>query len=352
MTALTSVAPGSQPRILLLGCGSIGRRHAQNLRALGVQELIVFDLDIERRDQLALELNAETATTLDECWQRRPDAVVIALPTALHLPLALEAAQRGCHLLIEKPLADRWQGVEELLAIVEQRDLITLVGCNLRFHPGLRRVQNLLAQKAIGRVVAARIEVGQYLPDWHPREDYRKSYSARRELGGGVILDAIHELDYARWLLGEIASVTCCAEKLSALEIDTEDTAALLLRFNSGAFGEIHLDYIQRAYSRTCQIIGDQGTLHWDYMTGQVRCYSAQDRRWQIYSNPVQWQPNQMYVDEMAHFLNCLAGAEKPAQDLFEAAQVLRLALAAKLAARQRRWIDLGGNSWSPSTMS
>lgn len=352
MTALMSTALESPPRILLLGCGSIGRRHGQNLRALGVRELTVFDLQQERRDRLAAELEIETVATLDECWERRPDAVVIALPTAFHLPLALEAARRGCHLLIEKPLADRWQGVEELLAIAERRELITLVGCNLRFHPGLRRIQNLLAQKAIGRVIAARIEVGQYLPDWHPTEDYRQSYSARRELGGGVILDAIHELDYARWLLGEIASVTCCAEKLSDLEIDTEDTAVLLLRFHSGAVGEIHLDYIQRAYSRTCQIIGDEGTLYWDYTTGQVRCYSAQDRQWNVYANPSGWQPNQMYVDEMAHFLNCLAGAEKPAQDLFESAQVLRLALAAKLAARERRWIDLGDNSWNPNTMS
>jgi predicted dehydrogenase len=345
MTALTSVALKSRPRVLLLGCGSIGRRHAQNLRELGVQELIVFDLQAERRDQLATELNVDTVTTLDECWKRRPDAVVIALPTAFHLPLALEAARRGCHLLIEKPLADRWQGVEELLAIAEQRDLITLVGCNLRFHPGLRHVKCLLAEQAVGRVIAARIEVGQYLPDWHPWEDYRQSYSARRELGGGVILDAIHELDYARWLLGEIAMVTCCAEKLSALEIDTEDTAAIIARCANGAIVEIHLDYVQRAYRRTCQIIGAEGTIHWDYGAGEVCWYSAHDRRWQIYSNPVGWQPNQMYIDEMSHFLSCLDGAEKPALDVRAGAEVLRVALAAKLAARERRWIDLGGDA-------
>ena len=121
MSKLTSAARGSRPRILLLGCGSIGRRHAQNLRALGVRDLIVFDLQAERRDSLAKELSAATDSTLDACWDRHPDTVVIALPTSLHLPLALEAARRGCHLLIEKPLADRWQGVEELLAVVKDR---------------------------------------------------------------------------------------------------------------------------------------------------------------------------------------------------------------------------------------
>ena len=132
--------------------------------------------------------------------------VVITTPTASHLSLALEAAEHGCHLFIEKPLAHAWQGVDRLVDLVEHGRLVTLVGCNLRFHPGLRAVKNLLAEKAVGRVIAVRAEVGQYLPDWHPEEDYRKNYSARRALGGGIVLDAIHEIDYVRWLLGEVRS--------------------------------------------------------------------------------------------------------------------------------------------------
>ena len=337
-------------RFLVIGCGSIGKRHIKNLLSLGAAELLAFDVRLESRLEVEESLRVKTVGQLEAAWQWAPNVVLVTTPTSLHVPLALESAARGCHLFIEKPLSDRWENIDLLLTEARHHRLITLVGCNMRFHPGLAVMKKLLDERAIGRVIAARIEVGQYLPDWHPWEDYRQSYSARRELGGGVILDAIHELDYARWLLGEVASVICCAEKLSGLEIDTEDTAALLLRFQSGAIGEIHLDYVQRAYSRTCQIIGDQGTLHWDYSTGQVRFYSAHNQQWQIYANPSEWQPNQMYIDEMAHFLNCLAGTEKPVLDLFEAAQVLQLALAAKVAARERRWIDLGDNAWNPNT--
>ena len=337
-------------RFLVIGCGSIGKRHMRNLLGLGVADLLAFDVRPESRLEAEENLRVKTVGQIEAAWQWQPDVVLITTPTSLHVPLALESAARGCHLFIEKPLSDCWENIDLLLAEARRHRLITLVGCNMRFHPGLAVVKKLLDERAVGQVIAARIEVGQYLPDWHPWEDYRQSYSARRELGGGVILDAIHELDYARWLLGEVTSVICCAEKLSGLEIDTEDTAALLLRFQSGAIGEIHLDYVQRAYSRTCQIIGDQGTIHWDYSTGQVRWYSAHDRQWKVFANPSGWQANQMYVDEMAHFLNCLAGKEKPALDIFEAAQVLRLALAAKFAARERRWIDLGGNAWNPNT--
>jgi len=329
-------------RFAVIGCGSIGKRHIKNLALLGARDIVAFDTAAERRDE-AGKLGALTVDNLDALWVRRPTVFLITVPTSLHLALAREAAQRGCHLFIEKPLSHNWDGVEALLDEVRRRDLITLVGCNTRFHPGLSAVKNLLGQQAIGRVMSARVEVGQYLPDWHPYEDYRKGYSARRDLGGGIILDAIHEIDYIRWLLGEITGVTRVAEKLSELEIDTEDMAALILKFESGAVGELHLDYLQRAYSRTCQLIGAEGTIHWDYWAGLVRWYCASERRWQHIPNPADWQPNQMYLDEMQHYLRCLTRQESPALDVFDGARDLAIALAAKTAARERSWIDLKG---------
>jgi predicted dehydrogenase len=131
-------------------------------------------------------------------------------------------------------------------------------------------------------------------------------------------------------MLGEVERVACFTGKLSHLEIETEDTAAILLYFRCSAIGEVHLDYVQRAYSRTCHIIGDGGTILWDYTAGDVRWYSASKKEWQVFHNPPGWEPNQMYKDEMQHFLRCLAGNEEPALDVFEAARVLDVALAAK----------------------
>ena len=113
----------------------------------------------------------------------------------------------------------------------------------------------------------------------------------------------------------------------------------------------MHLDYIQRAYSRSCRIIGDEGTIEWDYTAGAVRHYSAHTKRWAVFADPDGWEANQMYMDEMAHFLRCLEGAEAPESSVFEAAEVLKIALAAKSSAAERRWIDFGSSSWQPSVM-
>ena len=174
-------------RFLVIGCGSIGKRHIRNLISLGidgVNDIIAFDLDPARREEVEKKLGIATAQTIAAAWASRPEVCLITAPTAFHLTLARQAAERNCHLFIEKPLSHNWAGVEQLMSTVTDNHSITLVGCNLRFHPGLEKIKNLLAENAIGKIIAARVEVGQYLPDWHPWEDYRQSYSARRALGG------------------------------------------------------------------------------------------------------------------------------------------------------------------------
>jgi predicted dehydrogenase len=330
---------------VVAGCGSIGKRHIKNLLALGAADVMACDLRADRRAEVRDLLGINALESLNDGLLKQPNAVVVASPTALHISMALNAAERGVHVFVEKPLANSWDGVEKLMEIVRQNRLISLVGCNMRFHPGLLVVKRLLEQHAVGPVIAAHVEVGHYLPDWHPWEDYRDTYSARANLGGGVILDAIHEIDYIRWLLGEVTGVFCLAAKLSHLEIDTEDNAALLLRFENGAIGEVHLDYVQRTYSRSCRIIGEEGTIHWDYAAGQVRWYCASRKNWQVFENPPDWQVNDMYLDEMRHFIDCLTRRAAPEQDLTEGARILNVALAAKASARNLRWMDLGSVS-------
>jgi predicted dehydrogenase len=328
-------------KFAVIGCGSIGRRHIQNLLKMGESTIVAYDVDMERRREVEQKFGICTVDQLDKCWDQAPDVAFITSPTSSHMVLAIEAARHGCHLFIEKPLSHNLSGIDELMKIVREQRLTSLIGCNMRFHPGLRTVQSLLKSDAIGRVIAARVEVGYYLPDWHPSEDYRKNYSARRDLGGGIILDAIHELDYVRWLLGEIERVSCFADKVSRLEINTEDIAAILLRFRSGAIASVHLDYVQRAYSRSCQIIGEEGTIRWDFADQNVRWYTVSKREWQVCHLPTQWDVNDMYLAEMHHFLGCLSGKELPEVDVVEAAAVLRVAAAARESAETGRAIQV-----------
>lgn len=142
--------PRYEPRVIVIGCGSIGKRHMRNLLALGVTDLVAYDTRADRMEEIRTTLNVETISDLNEAWQRDRTLALITVPTSLHVPLAQQAAEHGCHLFIEKPLSDRLEGIETLLSAVRERHLISLVGCNMRFHPGLMTVKKLL-EREIGR---------------------------------------------------------------------------------------------------------------------------------------------------------------------------------------------------------
>src|SRR5215475_10799313 len=322
-------------RVLISGLGSIGRRHLVNLRQLGVQDILLHRRTMEPLSE-APEL--PVFGDLEQALASRPDVVIISNPTAYHMQVAIPAAESGCNLFIEKPLSDSWDQVDRFLALVEKLKLVTLMGFDLRFDPGLRKVKSLLGQEAIGRIVAIQAQVGQYLPDWHPWEDYRQGVSASREKGGGVILDLIHELDYVSWLIGPVGQVACFADRLTSLEIQTEDTAALLLRFENGAIGTLHLDYVQRIPSRTCRIIGEKGTIIWDAHAKAVSwCGGEHNKAWQEFKYSA-CERNDRFLAEMVHLLCCLRGQESPQADAMTGGRVLKLALAAKESAAKGKW--------------
>jgi predicted dehydrogenase len=203
----------------------------------------------------------------------------------------------------------------------------------MRFHPGLKILKELIDSGTIGRVLWLSVEAGQYLPDWRPWQNYRDSYSARHELGGGIILDGSHELDYICWLLGRPTEVICRAEHLSSLDVDVEDSAWIYLSFPERRRAELHLDFVQRAYTRTCKVVGETGTALWDFNIPEVRWLesgkdSAASRGWK--SIPYEFEANDMYVAEMVHFLESLGSGTGPMVDLEQGRDVIRVVEAAK----------------------
>ena len=175
-------------RFLICGLGSIGQRHLRNLRALGQQDIVLWRTGLgtlPADDLEGIPVEPDLMTALER-WQ--PDAAVVANPSALHVEAAVPAARAGCHIFIEKPVSDRLEGLEDLRAALAVGGGEVLVGFQYRFDPGLIRARELLHGGTIGRPLSARAHWGEYLPDWHPWEDYRRSYAARADLGGGAAL--------------------------------------------------------------------------------------------------------------------------------------------------------------------
>lgn len=322
----------------IVGCGSIGKRHLRNLRALGQTDLFGIDPTPSRQAEAA-EIGAKPVDSLARAIEQGVNVVFITLPNHLHRAVLEESIEAGCHVFVEKPIAIESAGIAELVAQAEAKKLVGFMGSNWKFHPAFKQMKALLDAGKIGRVLSARAIAGQYLPDWHPWEDYRYGYSANRKMGGGILLDS-HEINYMTWFLGGVKTVACMLDKQSDLEIDTEDTVGLLLRLQSGTLAEIHLDYNQRTYQRSYDFHGTQGYLSWDMRQRAVRLYERESDVWTVFETSHGYDLNQMYLDQTQHFLDCLDGKATPQTPLAEGLEILRIIEAAKQSSAEGRFVD------------
>ncbi len=328
-------------KILIAGLGSVGRRHFRNLIALGEKDIVLLRTRKATLpdDELA---NYPVETDIQEALRKhKPEAVIVSNPTAFHLDVAIPAAQTGCALLLEKPVAHSMERVDQLEEAVRQSGAKVLVAFQFRFHPGMLRAKQLIEAGEIGRIVSAHVQFGEYLPGWHPWEDYRKGYAARTDMGGGVVLTQCHSLDYLPWLVGKATSVWGFTGKLSDLEVDVEDTAKIGLRFASGALGSLHLDYNRQPPVHAFDIAGTQGTIKWDLADGATRIYRAEKKDWEEYPLPAGWERNVMFVEQMKHFLAVVRGEAEPACTLADGIRVQRLVEAVHQSQRSGCVIDL-----------
>jgi predicted dehydrogenase len=336
-------------RILIAGLGAIGQRHARNLRALHGDglELLAFRRRrlpyvvteaLERDDSrnVEAELGITAYEDLDEALAAIPDGVVVSTPSSQHLDIAQRAADAGCHLFVEKPLSHTLDGVERLRETVMAKGLVAMVGCQWRYHPCVTWLRDLLQAGTLGTLDHVEIDYAEYLPDWHPYEDYRTSYAARAELGGGVVLTQIHDYDLAWWLFGASRTVTATGGHVSTLEIDVEDTVDARLE-GGAAPVRVRQSFASKASRRSITVAGAHGTVVIDLLAARISTDSH-------VASPVlfeDYQRNQMFMDEARHFSGCLAGRETPAVPLEDGIAVLRLALAVKESMRTGRRVEI-----------
>jgi predicted dehydrogenase len=326
-------------KYLIAGLGSIGRRHMRNLIALGEKDLVLFRTRKATMpdDELAgfpVETNFAEAL-----MKHKPDAVIVGNPTSMHLDIAIPAAEAGCAILLEKPISNSTDRLGQLESAVKKSGSKVLVAFQFRFHPGLLRAKQLISDGEIGRIISAHVHFGEYLPAWHPWEDYRQGYAARADMGGGVVLTQCHSLDYLPWLAGKVRSAWGFTGKLSDLEVDVEDTAEIGLRFESGALGNLHLDFNQQPPAHRFEVIGTKGTIKWDLSDGATRIYRASAEslaistgrdikaggEWEAYPLPEKWERNVMFLEQMKHFVAVVRNEAEPACTLEDGVRVMKL---------------------------
>jgi len=329
----------SSLKILIVGLGSIGKRHLENLLSTTNSQIIIFS----KQTKLNFTKNKKIKVfdTLDKCLLEKPDVGFITNETIHHIPIAIKLAKVGLDLFIEKPLSNKISNVKTFSKIVKTKKLITLVGCNLRFHRCINEIKNLIDQKVIGDIISVKVECGTYLPDWHPNENYSKSYASRDDLGGGVVLTCIHELDYLFWFFGETQEVFSMTGKYSNLKITASDLSAIILKFKNNIIAEVHLDYFQKPEARSCKLIGTKGTITWDSLSNEVKIYDFKKSKWKSKLKIKKYDKNEMYVKELEHFIQCVNKKKKTINDISQGEYVLKVALGIIKSSKLKKSIAL-----------
>jgi len=304
-------------RVLIVGLGSIGRRHLEVLNSIypGVQ------ISALRHDHCSAKESEELGlfacfTKIEDAIKFKPQFAIIANPSSKHIEISKALARAGIHLLIEKPIASESRHVQELIDFCHDKKIVLMTAYNLRFSPSLQHFRKLVLDKIIGNIFSIHTEVGQYLPNWRLGNNYQNNVSSKKKLGGGVLRELSHELDYLMWIFGPISWVKSKISKQSNLKIDVEDTAKIIFGLNSNTGNQISamlcMDFIRHDTTRKCSVIGEKGTLLWDGALGEVSFYSALNKSWDTtYSKPN--ENNYMYEEEIKNFVSSIELSCAPA---------------------------------------
>lgn len=325
-------------RLALVGLGSIGRRHLRLLKQLrpDIEVILIRSGLGSRWPEEALALRS--VHTIEDALSHNIDAAIISSPASFHVSQAIELLEAGVPLLIEKPLSNNLDQTMQLKTLVKNTGLSVLVGYVLRYSLALRQLHEMLVGNAIGRVVGVNIDCGSYLPDWRPGQDYQATASARSELGGGVLLELSHELDYANWFFGPFKSVEASVINSGALDIQVEDTADLELISENGVNVIVHLDFVRRQPIRQCVILGSEGNLTWNGSDNNVTLdrVSGETKSWSFSG-----ERNDMFRAQLKHFLNCIENGELPKVNLADGIAALEITEAAKRSQIEGKVISL-----------
>jgi predicted dehydrogenase len=326
-------------KVLIIGSGSVAKRHISNLRRLYPSVLVQCKSASERAIK-SCEVDAEIVTApFNSLNFKSFDLAIIASPASHHLSHAAAFVREKVPVLIEKPLCTQLSELNDF-KFDDLNALKVGVGYNLRYMPSAKKVKEILEKGSLGRISTVFAEVGQHLPDWRPGVDYRNGVSAQKKLGGGALLELSHELDYLCWFFGGFQQVSAKLRNSQLLSIDVEDSVDALLTNEANVLFHVHLDFLQRNASRFFRVIGENGTLSWNLIANEVAFIDATGARNVIYSD-ADYDRNDMYLDQLRAFVDFANDKSEFESNLQSAITVMRLVEAIRISNHSERWVKV-----------
>jgi len=324
--------------IAIVGLGSIGRRHLRLLKNIRPNIEVTLLRSGKGQECPEESLAVRSVSTIEEAVDAGIQAAIISSPSPFHLQQAEQLGKAGVHLLVEKPLSHNSDGVEKFLEKVSVLGIVGLTGYVLRYDQAARAFSKMLHEELPGHLLHVRVECGSYLPDWRPNQDYRTSVSAKLVLGGGALLELSHELDYVHWFFGAPKCVYAHLNNSGTLGVAPEESVELVLVNSKNLPISVHLDFNRRHKTRYCSVHGTGGTLTWDAIQKEVNWLPVEGKAKVMRFD---FGPDDMYVRQLVHFLDCIENGADPAVSLEDGGIVLRLVDAARRSHETGRRVDL-----------
>ena len=289
---------------LVVGCGSVGKRHLNNLIKIGINKNNIYAIDTreDRLEEVKSIGISNVFNSLDEALKFDIYASIVCSPTSMHIEQSLKLLNNNINILMEKPLCSNLDGIDEVIKLKDAKNLTFMMAYVFRFSPMTIQVKQMLKDNEIGKILYARGEFSEYLPDWHPWEDYRHFYMAKKELGGGSILDQCHIMDLFHYLFGKFSSVYAYNTKISELEIQADDIAEMIIHFENNIVGSIHTDIFGRKHKKKFEIKGTEGNITWDFYDKKVTLYKSSTNREDVFNN-FDEDFNNCYIEELNTFI-------------------------------------------------
>ncbi|MEK7551827.1 MAG: Gfo/Idh/MocA family oxidoreductase [Patescibacteria group bacterium] len=317
-------------KLIIIGFGSIGQRHYKNLLSLGYENVYVYDVDPKKIQDSRFKIQ-----DLDEKTLKDFNVAFITNPTHLHVETALLAAKAGCHLFIEKPLSHNLKGIKNLIEVAKKKKSIVMVGCNYRFNKGFKMLEEVVKNKKFGDPLLSRVVISQNLIKSRPGVDFKTTYAAQSKFGGGVILDSgSHAVDYLSSLFGFGKCVSAYSEKNDKLDIDAEHSANFILKHKNGVVSEVSLDYFGEPKKHSLEVQFKNGSVKWNFAGNTIETYDSKSGESKITSiygaSEIESARNDMYVEELRHFLNAVKYSGPVINDLENAFEVMKILIKAK----------------------
>lgn len=329
-------------RAAIIGCGSIGQRHLRNLRELGIKDIVALRTRQGFKQDLDPSLQVKEVDDWSEIFSYKPDVVVISNPTSLHLQTITACLPLVRGLFIEKPLAASLDGVAAILDEISARKVVSFVGYNLQFHPLVNSLLKFVQSESAGQPLSLQCQVGQWIEDWHPDEDYSQAYFARRDLGGGALLTLIHEIHLAMQLLGPARRVAAILPESGISKVDVDTIADLLIDHVTGAVSQIHLDMIQRPIHREGVVSCARGWTNYNLITNTAVAQLADQKEPSVVWHEPDYDLNYSYLEEMRTFLTFVReGRVRHHCDAWKATQSLAIASSAAAAHESHKWVPI-----------